>query len=88
MRTTAKADRRRRGMPKSRAGRVALGLATAAELTAKICMLVEVFRRPQEELRGPKWAWVMAAFVNTLGPVAWFGWGRHQRPDTQPGKGS
>lgn len=73
--------RSRRGLPRSPLGRAALAVAATAELTAKVFMLIEVFRRPREELLGPRWAWVLAAFVNTLGPAAWFGWGRKQRPD-------
>ena len=73
----------RRGLPTSPAARFAMGTFVVAELAAKTCMLIEVLRRPQEELKGPRWAWVLAAFVNTLGPLAWFGWGRRQKRVSQ-----
>ena len=36
--------------------------------------LADIYRRPAEEIRGSKWPWVAAAFVNFMGigPIAYF----------------
>lgn len=47
---------------------VQLGLQAAA--------LRDLRRRPAEQVRGPKWAWAAGTFVNTLGPVTYFLFGR------------
>lgn len=52
------------------AGIVQVGLMLAA--------LVDIRRRPAAEIRGPKGAWVAAAFVNTIGPLAYFAFGRRR----------
>jgi hypothetical protein len=49
-------------------GAVQVGLLVAA--------LVDVYRRPQEKIRGNKWLWTAAAFVNFVGPVSYFLFGR------------
>jgi hypothetical protein len=50
------------------AGMVQLGLLAAA--------LVDIYRRPAGEIRGRKRLWVAAAFVNYLGPISYFLFGR------------
>jgi hypothetical protein len=52
------------------AGVVQLLLATAA--------LLDLRRRPSEQVRGPKGLWVAAAFVNTVGPLAYLAFGRRR----------
>ena len=50
------------------AGAVQMGLLAAA--------LVDIYRRPEEEIRGKKRLWTAAAFVNFAGPMAYFLFGR------------
>ena len=40
--------------------------------------LVDIHRRPVEEIRGRKWLWSVAALVNFtgIGPIAYFALGR------------
>lgn len=38
--------------------------------------LVDIWRRPEEEIRGSKRLWALASFVNFVGPVAYFAFGR------------
>ena len=40
--------------------------------------LADIYRRPAEEIRGTKWLWSAAAFVNFMGigPIAYFVFGR------------
>jgi len=39
---------------------------------------VDIWRRPAHEVRGRKWVWATLAFVNFLGPVAYFAFGRRR----------
>ncbi len=50
------------------AGTVQLGLVAAA--------LVDIYRRPTEEIRGAKRLWTAAAFINYIGPISYFLFGR------------
>ena len=38
--------------------------------------LWDIRRRPADQIRGSKWLWTMAAFVNYVGPLAYFIVGR------------
>jgi hypothetical protein len=44
--------------------------------------LLDIYRRPAEEIKGSKWLWVAASLVNFMGagPLAYFVFGR-KRPD-------
>jgi hypothetical protein len=33
--------------------------------------VADIYRRPQEEIRGNKWPWTAAAFVNFVGPTSY-----------------
>jgi hypothetical protein len=56
-----------------RRGIVGAGIVQVALMLAA---LVDIRRRPAQEIRGPKGAWVAASFVNTIGPLAYFVFGR------------
>lgn len=49
---------------------------TFAELLAKVGMWISLYRRPAEKVRGPKWMWVLASFLNGVGPAAYWTFGR------------
>jgi hypothetical protein len=36
----------------------------------------DISRRPQAEVRGPKWVWRIVAMVNFVGPITYFVAGR------------
>lgn len=46
------------------------------QVTLMVAALVDIRRRSAEDIRGPKGAWVAAAFVNTIGPLSYFVFGR------------
>ena len=56
--------------------RVSLLAGVAAELAAKIGAWVDLSRRPADKVRGPKWAWALAQFINGIGPAAYWAVGR------------
>ena len=47
-------------------------LSSAAQIGLLIAALVDIYQRPQKEIRGRKWWWTAASFVNFVGPVSYF----------------
>jgi hypothetical protein len=62
--------------PPARAGVVA---AATVELVLTTVALVDLVRRPSDQVRGPKLAWAAGCFVQPLGPVAYLLLGRRRR---------
>jgi hypothetical protein len=69
---------RKQKRPLTTGEKVVLGIAAGVEFSAKVAMWRDLKKRPADQIRGPKWAWVLGSFVNTVGPVAYFGWGRRR----------
>ena len=59
--------------PLQRAATMALGAVQIALLAAA---LVDIRRRPRDEIRGPKPLWTALSFINFAGPIAYFTLGR------------
>jgi hypothetical protein len=59
--------------PGQRRATVGAGLV---ELGLKIAAVVDLRRRPADEIRGSKPLWVALLFVNFVGPLAYFAFGR------------
>jgi hypothetical protein len=53
-------------------------LSGVVQVTLLIAALVDMRRRPQDEIRGNKWLWTAAAFVNFVGPISYFLFGRRR----------
>jgi hypothetical protein len=58
-----------------RAGVVALG---TVQVALQIAALVDIRRRPADQIKGRKLAWAAATFINTFGPLAYFKFGRRR----------
>ena len=56
--------------------KVALVAASVVELTLTATALVDLSRRPPDQVRGPKLAWAVGCFVQPVGPVAYLRFGR------------
>jgi hypothetical protein len=54
----------------------AIYIGGAAEAITTAAALRDLARRPSGEVRGPKAAWVLAFFVQPVGPIAYFAAGR------------
>jgi hypothetical protein len=46
-------------------------LSGVVQITLLIAALVDIWRRPEEEIRGSKRLWTAAAFVNFIGPLSY-----------------
>ncbi len=53
---------------------------SAVELVLTTVALVDLARRPSDQIRGPKLAWVAACAVQPVGPIAYLVAGRLPRP--------
>lgn len=51
-------------------------LSSAVQVALLAAALVDIYRRPQEEIRGSKPWWTAVSFVNFVGPVSYFLFGR------------
>jgi len=58
--------------------RTGIVLSGAVQVALLIAALVDIRRRPQEEIRGDKRLWTVAASVNFVGPVSYFLFGRRR----------
>ena len=59
-----------------RAGVTGAGVVQVALLVAA---LVDLRRRPADQIKGSKAVWVGVSFVNFVGPLAYFAFGRRRR---------
>ena len=59
--------------PKQQAGVVG---AAAVELILLVAALVDLKRRPAEQVRGRKGVWALASFAGFVGPISYFAFGR------------
>lgn len=55
---------------------VGLGIVEVALLVAT---LADLKRRPAAQIKGPRWMWTGLAFVNIIGPVSYFAFGRRRQ---------
>ena len=51
-----------------------------AEAGLKAAAAIDIRRRPADQIRGPKWAWLVGLLVNTAGlvPLSYFFCGRRR----------
>ncbi len=72
-----KAKRWEKLSPRQRGGIVVAGAVQLALLSAA---LVDLWRRPRAQVRGSKRCWAAASFINFVGPLAYFAFGRKRGP--------
>lgn len=53
-----------------------LALAGVIEVLLLLAALLDLRRRPAEQIRGSKRVWTLVAFLNYVGPLAYFLFGR------------
>ena len=57
----------------------AILMATSVQISLLLTALTDIYRRPREEMRGNKWAWTAVSFVNFVGPISYFLFGRIEK---------
>ena len=57
-------------------GQAAIVAITAWNVWLIVSAQRDIQRRPAEQVRGPKSLWRLACLTNTVGPLAYFRWGR------------
>jgi hypothetical protein len=60
------------------AQKTAILVAASVELALTATALVDLARRPREQVRGPKPLWVLGCVVQPVGPVAYLLLGRRR----------
>jgi hypothetical protein len=53
-------------------------VSVSIQISLLLTALVDIYRRPAEEVRGSKWAWAAVSFVNFVGPISYFAFGRRR----------
>jgi hypothetical protein len=53
-------------------------LSGTVQVALLVAALLDIYRRPPEEIRGSKKLWTLVAFVNFVGPIAYFLFGRRR----------
>jgi hypothetical protein len=67
---------RKRWQDLSPAQQAAVVLVGTLQLTLLVAALLDIRRRPAEQIRGTKRVWALLAFVNFIGPISYFLFGR------------
>jgi Phospholipase_D-nuclease N-terminal len=68
--------RRKRWNELSRRQQTIILAAVVVQELLSVATLLDLRRRPSAQIRGSKKLWVAAAFVNFVGPIAYFTFGR------------
>lgn len=70
--------RRKRWSELSGRQRTAIVVAGAVQVSLSAATLLDLRGRPSTQVRGSKQLWAAAAFVNFVGPLAYFSFGRRR----------
>jgi hypothetical protein len=54
----------------------AIQIGAAVQMSLLVAALWDMWRRPAEEINGDRRLWTLASFVNFVGPLAYFFFGR------------
>lgn len=60
----------------SRTAQLSIVGAAAVQLVLLGAALKDISKRDREDINGPKAAWAAASFINFLGPLSYFAFGR------------
>lgn len=58
--------------------RTLLGTATIVQFALLAAALVDIRRRPDDQIKGSKRVWTALSFINFVGPVSYFVFGRRK----------
>jgi len=63
---------------RSRRSRTLIVAAGAIEVVLLVATLIDIKRRPADQIKGSKRMWTALAFVNIAGPISYFTLGRRR----------
>ena len=63
---------------RSRRSRALIVAAGVVEVVLLVATLIDIKRRPADQIKGSKRMWTAAAFINIVGPLAYFAFGRRR----------
>jgi hypothetical protein len=66
----------RRWSELSRSQQTTIAVLGAVEVVLTAAALVDLARRPAEQVRGPKALWALGVFIQPVGPIAYLALGR------------
>lgn len=66
--------------------RLAMILAAIVQFTLLVAALRDIRKRSAEELRGRKGMWAAISFINFIGPIAYFAFGRQPQASIDEGQ--
>ena len=70
-------------MPPAR--RAASIVTVVIQVSLLVAALIDLRRRPAAQVRGKKWLWTLVVFINWVGPISYFLFGRlHPEKATSP----
>jgi hypothetical protein len=68
----------------SPAARASIFVMISIQISLLVAALSDLRKRPQALVRGPKALWGLAAFVNFVGPISYFVFGRKRTAQQLP----
>jgi hypothetical protein len=75
---------RKQGKNLSPAAKAGAFVAGFIQISLLVSALLDIRRRPGSQVRGPKWAWALVSFINFVGPISYFMFGRKPAPQELP----
>ena len=63
---------------RSRRSRKLIVAAGVVEVVLLVVTLIDIKRRPADQIRGSKRMWAALAFINIVGPISYFACGRRR----------
>ena len=61
--------------------RMTFGLTGLLQVALLVAALIDIRRRPAEQIKGSKKLWTLVAFINFVGPITYFVFGRKKLDD-------
>ena len=62
--------------------RVSVVVGAVIQITLLVAALRDIRRRPADQIRGSKRLWTAASFINFIGPISYFVFGRKRQEPT------
>jgi hypothetical protein len=59
-------------------------VVVVVQVSLLVAALLDIARRPAQLVRGPKWAWALVSFINFVGPISYFLFGRKPAQQQAP----